>query len=238
MPLKRRRSGPYNGILTRSVGITSPASFLQTNGTLNLSGTLYFPDASNLSMKNDSKQWPVDRLRADRGRNADDHEQHGPEPELRGVWHSSGPDDLAGRVDADHEGGIHVKSRRFKRLARLVCSNTGSALVELAMCLPLLVLILVGTADFARVFYTSIALTNAARAGAQAGAYSLAQSDPVTGPMVATANSASNVTPSTVTASRSCVSARATMHWYTVRSTACCRSRRPVRTTRSCHGIV
>jgi len=72
------------------------------------------------------------------------------------------------------------------------------------MCLPLLVLILVGTADFARVFYTSIALTNAARAAAQAGAYGLAQSDPVAGPMVATANTASNIVPSSVNVSRTC----------------------------------
>ena len=75
------------------------------------------------------------------------------------------------------------------------------------MCLPLLALILVGTADFARVFYTAIELTNAARAGAQAGAYSVAQSDPVTGPMLATANAASNVTPTTVAVGRTCVCA-------------------------------
>ncbi len=36
----------------------------------------------------------------------------------------------------------------------------------------MLVLVLVGTADFARVFYTAIELNNAARAGAQIGALS------------------------------------------------------------------
>ncbi len=49
-------------------------------------------------------------------------------------------------------------------------SESGAALVELAVALPVLVAVLVGTADFARVFYTSIQLTNAARAGAQYGA--------------------------------------------------------------------
>ena len=51
-------------------------------------------------------------------------------------------------------------------------SEGGSALVELIFALPLLVLVLVGTADFARVFYTAIELTNAARAGVQYAAYS------------------------------------------------------------------
>jgi Flp pilus assembly protein TadG len=49
-------------------------------------------------------------------------------------------------------------------------SECGSALVELAVVLPLLVLILVAAADFARVFYTANVLTSAARAGAQWGA--------------------------------------------------------------------
>ena len=69
------------------------------------------------------------------------------------------------------------KGWRSARGVRVVAGPaSGSALVELAVCLPLLALVLVGTADFARVFYTSISLTNAARAGAQYGAYSPAQS--------------------------------------------------------------
>jgi Flp pilus assembly protein TadG len=46
-------------------------------------------------------------------------------------------------------------------------------MVEMAVVLPLLVLVLVGTADFARVFYMAIELQNAARAGAQYGSTSL-----------------------------------------------------------------
>jgi Flp pilus assembly protein TadG len=52
-------------------------------------------------------------------------------------------------------------------------SATGSAAVELAVALPVLALLLVGTADFARVFYWAIEMTNAARAGAQYGAQNL-----------------------------------------------------------------
>jgi len=46
----------------------------------------------------------------------------------------------------------------------------GSATVELAFALPLLVAVIVGTVDFARAFYWDMALTSAARAGAQWGA--------------------------------------------------------------------
>jgi len=48
-------------------------------------------------------------------------------------------------------------------------SQPGAAFVELVVTLPVLLVLLIGTADFARVFYTSIELTNAARAGAQFG---------------------------------------------------------------------
>jgi Flp pilus assembly protein TadG len=49
-------------------------------------------------------------------------------------------------------------------------SESGNAIVELAVALPMMVMLLVGTADFARVFYQAIELTNAARAGVQWGA--------------------------------------------------------------------
>jgi Flp pilus assembly protein TadG len=49
-------------------------------------------------------------------------------------------------------------------------SQKGSALVEAAITLPVLIVLLIGTIDFARVFYLAIELTNAARAGAQFGA--------------------------------------------------------------------
>ena len=52
-------------------------------------------------------------------------------------------------------------------------NDSGTALVELAVTLPVLIALVVGTADFARVFYTAIELSNAARAGAQYGAQTL-----------------------------------------------------------------
>jgi len=71
----------------------------------------------------------------------------------------------------------------------------GAALVEVVVALPILVVLLVGTADFARVFYAAIELTNAARAGAQFGAKSLG-AGVVPGPVEAMATSSINLTPS------------------------------------------
>src|SRR5262245_55842814 len=76
--------------------------------------------------------------------------------------------------------------RRFR-------SDTGGALVELAVSMPLLALILIGTIDFARLFYMAIELTNAARAGAQFGARSIATSGDVAGMEAAAAAASPNI---------------------------------------------
>jgi Flp pilus assembly protein TadG len=80
----------------------------------------------------------------------------------------------------------------------------GAALVELAIALPLLMLILVGTVDFARVFYMSIELTNAARAGAQFGAASLANSGRPADMQAAAVGAAPDIGHIDVTAARVC----------------------------------
>ncbi len=49
-------------------------------------------------------------------------------------------------------------------------SHSGSAVVELALILPFLLLLIVGVVDYGRAFYTSITVANAARAGAEYGA--------------------------------------------------------------------
>jgi Flp pilus assembly protein TadG len=55
-------------------------------------------------------------------------------------------------------------SKRFFRAAR--CRRSATAVVELAVLLPFLVMMFLVAADFARVFYFSLTLTNCARAGA------------------------------------------------------------------------
>lgn len=56
-----------------------------------------------------------------------------------------------------------------RRLRELWRSRRGGAAVELAVALPILILLAIGVIDYGRVFYTSIAVANAARAGAEYG---------------------------------------------------------------------
>jgi Flp pilus assembly protein TadG len=46
----------------------------------------------------------------------------------------------------------------------------GGAAVEFAVVFPILVLLVIGVVDYGRVFYTSVTVANAARAGAEYGA--------------------------------------------------------------------
>ena len=48
-------------------------------------------------------------------------------------------------------------------------SERGQSLVELALVLPLLILLLAGTVDLGRAFFSYIVITNAAQEGARAG---------------------------------------------------------------------
>ena len=58
------------------------------------------------------------------------------------------------------EKGMDLRPRSFAK---------GQSAVELAVVVPVLALLLVVVADFARVFFVSISVNNAARAGAQYG---------------------------------------------------------------------
>ena len=64
-----------------------------------------------------------------------------------------------------------MRSSLARRLFRIRRSERGGALVELAVVLPVIVLIAIGVMDYGRVYYTSISVSNAARAGAEWGAY-------------------------------------------------------------------
>jgi Flp pilus assembly protein TadG len=54
---------------------------------------------------------------------------------------------------------------------RLPRSKRGQALVETALVLPILMLLVMGSADLGRVFYYAIAVTNASREAARQGTY-------------------------------------------------------------------
>jgi Flp pilus assembly protein TadG len=51
--------------------------------------------------------------------------------------------------------------------------RTGQSVVEMALAMPLLLLLIVGACDLARAFFQTIQLYNAARAGVQYGAQSI-----------------------------------------------------------------
>ena len=71
--------------------------------------------------------------------------------------------------DAKHRGSRILKG--VMRCRRLFYSKRGQAIVETALLLPVLMMLVMGTADLGRVFYYSIAVTNAAREAARQGTY-------------------------------------------------------------------
>jgi Flp pilus assembly protein TadG len=56
------------------------------------------------------------------------------------------------------------------RMRKLVKSQKGQSMVELALILPVIILLLFGILEFGRIFYSYIVITNAAREGARIGA--------------------------------------------------------------------
>jgi Flp pilus assembly protein TadG len=55
------------------------------------------------------------------------------------------------------------------RLNKLIRSQKGQSIVELALILPIIIIILFGIIEFGRIFYSYIVITNAAREGARLG---------------------------------------------------------------------
>jgi Flp pilus assembly protein TadG len=74
----------------------------------------------------------------------------------------------------------------------------GQSLLELALVLPMLLLLLVGTIEIGRFAYYSIVVSNAARAGAQYGAQNLTTAADLAG-MQTAANNDANIAGLTVT---------------------------------------
>jgi Flp pilus assembly protein TadG len=82
--------------------------------------------------------------------------------------------------------------------------SPGQTAVELALALPLLVVLLMFVAEFLRIYYTAIELNNAARAGVQYGINSPANAADVQGMQQAALNDGSDITGMTATASQYC----------------------------------
>lgn len=78
----------------------------------------------------------------------------------------------------------------------------GQSAIELAAVIPALLLALLAGADFARIFYMSIAVNNAARAGAQYGSQTVATAADSGGMVAAAKTDGANVANLAVTATQ------------------------------------
>ena len=94
--------------------------------------------------------------------------------------------------------------RVLRRLTGLHRSESGGAMVELAVVLPVLILIAIGVMDYGRVYFTSVAVANAARAGAEWGAADIGHQTQFTNMENFAKLDGAEAAPLTVTASRVC----------------------------------
>jgi hypothetical protein len=98
-----------------------------------------------------------------------------------------------------------MRRNRAARLANKVLRRElGTAIVELAIAIPVLVLLALGVADFGRMFFTGIAVANAARAAAEYGASSVDNSADTAKINQAGRDDASDIGGVTVTSERFC----------------------------------
>jgi Flp pilus assembly protein TadG len=102
----------------------------------------------------------------------------------------------------------------------LSCSTTGSALIELALTLPIFLFFLVGITDFGRYVYSAIEVCDAAHAAAQYGAQNHVTASDNAGMVLAAANDAPDVSGMTTTPTHFCACSNATS--TTVSCTASC----------------
>jgi Flp pilus assembly protein TadG len=89
--------------------------------------------------------------------------------------------------------------------------ESGQSAVELAIAVPVLVLLLIVAADFARLFFVSICVHSAARSGAQYGAQSVITAADINGMKNAAKLDGSNIANLTVTAKQCTCQASATV---------------------------
>lgn len=82
--------------------------------------------------------------------------------------------------------------------------DMGQAMVELALLMPIFVLLIVGAAEFGRLAYAAIEVTNAARAGGAYGAQNHITASDNTNIQLAATSDGSNVTGLTATSSHFC----------------------------------
>ncbi len=83
-------------------------------------------------------------------------------------------------------------------------TDSGAAVVEMAVITPLLLVMALGAGDFGRLMYTAITLSHAARAGAAYGAQSNGHAGNGPGILLAAEEEAQDILPIAVTSQRVC----------------------------------
>ncbi len=97
------------------------------------------------------------------------------------------------------------RKKRIPARRRSFRGDSGNAMIELALILPMFTLVLAGAADFARFAYASIEVSNAARAGIQYGMQNRGTAMDLTGMQLAATNDGADVSALKATASQFCV---------------------------------
>lgn len=87
---------------------------------------------------------------------------------------------------------------------RTVRAAGGQSAVELAMAIPILLLLLLGAVEMGRMYYASLTADDAARAGVEYGAQSLATASDINGMETTAVNDSKDVSGMTATASQWC----------------------------------
>lgn len=112
--------------------------------------------------------------------------------------------------------------RAFKRCGRaLLRSERGTTLAELALMVPAFTVILIGSAECARLAYAGIEVSNAAHAGAQYGSQTHGTASDTTGIQNVAKAAAPNVTGIQAVASTTCVCSNGTTITCSNAATAC-----------------
>lgn len=101
--------------------------------------------------------------------------------------------------------GSWIRSLKLWIRTSKLGDERGGALIELAITVPILVLLLVGAAEFARVEYAGIEVSNAAMAGVQYGGQDATTAADTTGIQTAASNDAPDITLGTTNVSSSCI---------------------------------
>jgi|SRR5687768_1820105 len=99
---------------------------------------------------------------------------------------------------------MHFRRGILTRIGFFPRDERGTSAVELAFLLPVIILIAMGVADYARVFTTSISVSSAAKSGAQFGAQNTAKSGDTAAMNNAARQDGAEVGAITATSARTC----------------------------------